>query len=149
MKKNEKVDQLSFYLTGFLSCTQRRPSIVERPMFDVSSTQMRENDKKAEKIATNKNNNEFIFNEMPQASQEKMFDAIHAKYNGKIVMVDFWETLCGPCMSAMKSILPLKEKMKGKDIVFLYLTNTISSLDAFERTYPTISGEHYRVSESQ
>jgi len=65
------------------------------------------------------------------------------------VLVDFWATWCGPCMVAMKSILPMKEEMKGKDVVFLYLTGETSPLAAFTKTYPTISGEHYRVSEAQ
>jgi len=108
-----------------------------------------ESDKLEALLAANKENKESILNELPQVSQEKMFDAILAKYKGKVVLVDFWATWCGPCMGAMKSILPLKEEMKGKDVVFLYLTGETSPLGAFTRTYPTISGEHYRVSEEQ
>ena len=108
-----------------------------------------ESDKLEALLAANKENKESILNELPQVSQEKMFDAILAKYKGKVVLVDFWATWCGPCMAAMKSILPMKEEMKGKDVVFLYLTGETSPLGAFTRTYPTISGEHYRVSEKQ
>jgi len=49
----------------------------------------------------------------------------------------------------MKSIEPVKEEMKGKDVVFLYLTGETSPLDAFMQAYPDISGEHYRVSAAQ
>ena len=52
-------------------------------------------------------------------------------------------------MVAMKSILPMKEEMKGKDVVFLYLTGETSPLGAFTKTYITITGEHYRVSSDQ
>jgi len=43
----------------------------------------------------------------------------------------------------------MKEEMKGKDVVFLYLTGETSPLSTFTRMYPSISGEHYRVSEAQ
>lgn len=95
------------------------------------------------------NRKESVLNEPPQASQEKMFEAIIAKYKGKVVLVDFWATWCQPCMVAMQSILPMKEEMKGKNVVFLYLTGETSPLADFTETYPTISGEHYRVSEEQ
>ena len=108
-----------------------------------------ENDKTVALIAANKENKDCVAHETPTVPQEKVFDAIIAKYKGKVVMVDFWATWCGPCMVAMKSIDPLKEEMKGKDVVWLYLTGETSPLNAWTRTYPTISGEHYRVSDAQ
>ena len=108
-----------------------------------------ENDKMETLLTANKANKTSILNALPQTSQEKMFDAIIANYKGKVVLVDFWATWCGPCMIAMKSILPMKEEMKGKDVVFLYLTGETSPLGDFTKTYPTIAGEHYRVSAAQ
>ena len=78
-----------------------------------------------------------------------MFDAILANYKGKVVLVDFWATWCGPCMAAMKEMKPLKDEIKGKDVVFLYLTGETSPLVNFTQTYPTVAGEHYRVSDAQ
>ena len=140
-KEMKKLIILTLCLSGLLSCIKKRPS---------GSTAMSENDKVEATIAVNNENRESILNEAPQlAAQENLLDAILAKYKGKVVLVDFWATWCGPCMTAMKSILPMKEEMKGKDVVFLYLTGETSPLDAFNKTYPAISGEHYRVSDAQ
>jgi len=134
----KKLIILTLCLTGLLSCTKKRPA--------VSSTTF-ENDKIEAAIDANK---ESILNDLPQLiTQEQLLGVILSKYKGKVVLVDFWATWCRPCMTAMKSILPMKEEMKGKDVVFLYLTGETSPLAAFNKTYPTIAGEHYRVSEAQ
>ena len=124
-----------------------REAFKDNPVF--AEVLITESDKLEALVAANRENKESILNDPPQVSREDMFDAILANYKGKVVLVDFWATWCGPCMAAMKTILPIKEEMKGKDVVFLYLTGETSPFAAFTETYPTISGEHYRVSDKQ
>ncbi|MDR3250181.1 MAG: TlpA family protein disulfide reductase [Tannerella sp.] len=94
------------------------------------------------------NSKDIVMNDIPDVPDDKLLDAIVEKYRGKVVLVDFWATWCGPCMSAMESIKPLKEEMKDK-VVFVYLTGETSPLGAWNKAIPAIHGEHYRVSAKQ
>jgi peroxiredoxin len=42
-----------------------------------------------------------------------------ADYQGKVVLINFWATWCGPCLDEMPSIQNLKEKLAGRPFVVL------------------------------
>ena len=52
-----------------------------------------------------------------------------SKLRGKIVLIDFWATWCGPCKAAMPTLQELHEKYKGKPVV-------VVGINTWERADP-------------
>ena len=54
---------------------------------------------------------------------EELFREILKPFEGKLVYLDVWGTWCGPCKKEMEHASTIKQAMKGKEVVFLYLAN--------------------------
>jgi thiol-disulfide isomerase/thioredoxin len=108
-------------------------------------------DKKHRKeLAEAKSKTGYTIREAPKVPNEKLFDAIIGNYKGKVVLVDFWATWCGPCRSAISQTEPLKDNvLKNDNLVFVYLTGPSSPEMKWLTMIADIKGEHYRVSEKQ
>lgn len=100
-------------------------------------------------IENNKKKSGFTINEAGQIANEDLFASIISKFRGKVLLVDFWATWCGPCRMANKAMVPMKEELKNKDIVYLYITGETSPLKTWENMIPDIHGEHYRLTNAQ
>lgn len=87
---------------------------------------------------------------LPKTDAEKLFEEIIKPYKGKVVVVDFWNTWCLPCLSAIKKIEPLKSgELKSDDIVWLYLADESSPETAYNERIQNIKGVHFRLSTEQ
>lgn len=53
----------------------------------------------------------FVINETPDVAPEKMFETILSKYQGKVVVVDFWATCVVPALVPWKPLNHLKSPL--------------------------------------
>ena len=75
------------------------------------------------------------------------FDDIIAKYEGKVIYLDFWASWCGPCKKEMPYSHKLQEAFLGKNVVFVYFSSD-KNANAWISTVENLqlTGEHYLAS---
>jgi thiol-disulfide isomerase/thioredoxin len=83
------------------------------------------------------------------ADNKQLIDAIVSRYKGKTVLVDLWETWCGPCMSGLLQMENIKEKLKKEGVVFVYIACSSSPKKTWEERIKRIGGEQYYLSDKE
>lgn len=86
-------------------------------------------------------------------SNDKIIDndilsAILEPYRGRPVLLDLWETTCGPCRMAFKHMHDKKIELADR-IHFVNIASERSDLATWERLVPSYIGDHYRLTEQQ
>lgn len=107
------------------------------------------NDALLKTLEERKANTGYSIRDVPAVADSLLFDSIAARYRGKVVVVDVWETWCGPCRLAHERMAPMKKNLAGKDVVFVYLASESSPENTWRYMVADITGEHYRLTGKQ
>ena len=100
----------------------------------------------AEELASNGN---IFFKKYDDVAPENILQTILDNYKGKAVLIDMWATWCGPCRAGHKTMAPLKEELKGRNIKFVYIASPSSPPTTWQEMIKDIDGDHYYLTEEQ
>ena len=125
----------------------RAPKGFENQLAEIHSYVYAKNEQQiAEELAGNES---VFFKKYDDVAPENILQTILDNYKGKAVLIDMWETWCGPCRAGHKTMAPMKEQMKGQNVQFIYIASPSSPPTTWQKMIKDIDGDHYYLTEEQ
>ena len=125
----------------------RAPKGFENQLAEIHSYVYAKNEQQiAEELAGNES---VFFKKYDDVAPENILQTILDNYKGKAVLIDMWETWCGPCRAGHKTMAPMKEQMKGQNVQFIYNASPSSPPTTWQKMITDIDGDHYYLTEEQ
>ena len=87
---------------------------------------------------------------LPDSTKDSddILSAILKPYRGRPVLLDLWETTCGPCRFAFKEMHEKKKELADR-MHFVSVASENSDLATWQRLIPNYIGDHYRLTKQQ
>lgn len=82
---------------------------------------------------------------VPDCPPDSLLAALLAPHRGHAVLVDFWATWCGPCLTGMKAMEAVKDELSQAGVHFIYITDESSPYDGWKAAAARHAGAHYRI----
>ncbi len=125
----------------------RAPKGFEEELAEIHSYVYAKNEQQiAKELAGNES---VFFKKYDDVAPENILQTILDNYKGRAVLIDMWATWCGPCRAGHKTMAPLKEELKGRNIKFVYITSPSSPPTTWQKMIKDIDGDHYYLTEEQ
>ena len=146
---NADLARYCFYLPQVLDSKKlEKPLIEDKNLSDLYDKYVAEYQKT---VAANKqeipSNAHYL--DMTDVAPENTLQTILDKHKGKTILIDLWATWCVPCMQGHEKMKPMKEELKDKDIVYIYIAAPSSNFEKWKEYVAGIPGEHYFLTEEQ
>ena len=69
-----------------------------------------------------------------------------SQFKGKIILVNFWASWCGPCLEEVPSLIELVEAMNGQvELLAVSQDSSRPEVEAFLKAFPGIKNPHIHV----
>ena len=124
----------------------RAPKGFENQLAEIHSYVYAKNEQQiAEELAGNES---VFFKKYDDVDPENILQTILDNYKGKAVLIDMWETWCGPCRAGHKTMAPMKEQMKGQNVQFVYIASPSSPPTTWQKMITDIDGKNKTTTSS-